>query len=82
MTFCVAQGSLYLAFSSAISSSWPFAPQLATIVMTLHHFGLTLWSMSGSAMVMLKDTVGILPWPRPNSLIFSRPSLASEPRSA
>ena len=34
--------------------------------------------MSGSAMVMLKDTVGILPCPRPNSLIFSRPSLASE----
>ena len=79
MTFCVTQGSLYLAFSSAMMSSWPLQPQLATMVMMpWTTSGVTLCSMSGSAMVMLKDTVGILPWPRPNSLIFSRPSLASE----
>ena len=79
MTFCVIQGSLYFAFSSAIRSSWPFEPQLATIVMMPWTTSvLTLCSMSGSAIVMLKETVGILPWPSPNSLIFSRPSLASE----
>ena len=79
MTFCVIQGSLYLAFSSAIRASWPFEPQLATTIMIPCTASvLTLCSMSGSAMVMLKETVGILPWPSPNSLIFSRPSLASE----
>src|SRR3982750_1538505 len=58
-------------------SSCPLQPQLATMVMMpWTTSGVTLCSMSGSAMVMLKDTVGILPCPRPNSLIFSRPSLA------
>ena len=79
MTFCVIQGSLYFAFSSAMISSWPFEPQLATtVMMPWTTSGLTLCSMSGSAIVMLNDTVGILPCPRPNSLIFSSPSLASE----
>ena len=60
-------------------SSCPLQPQLATTaMMPWTTSGVTLCSMSGSAMVMLKEMVGILPCPRPNSFIFSRPSLASE----
>jgi hypothetical protein len=34
-------------------------------------------SMSGSAMAMPNEMTGTLPWPMPNSFIFSSTSLAS-----
>jgi hypothetical protein len=40
--------------------------------------GLMVLSMSGSAIAMPNEMVGMRPWPRPNSFIFSSTSFASE----
>jgi len=62
MTSASSMASLYLAFSSAIRS---FVALRTPIGDDRHDpwttSALTLCSMSGSAMVMLKETVGILP---------------------